>query len=64
MEGNKKSPLQIARASYEPKLPIALKGSVAIKEGEKTESIENQKEIKEYKRETEKPDIRIIFVTR
>ncbi|MDR3704921.1 MAG: diphosphate--fructose-6-phosphate 1-phosphotransferase [Paludibacteraceae bacterium] len=47
MEENKKSPLQIARASYEPKLPTALKGSVAIKEGEKTESIENQKEIKE-----------------
>ncbi|NLI71307.1 MAG: diphosphate--fructose-6-phosphate 1-phosphotransferase [Bacteroidales bacterium] len=41
-----KSPLQIARASYQPKVPKALKGYVVINEGEKTESADDQEEIK------------------
>ncbi|MCD8302745.1 MAG: diphosphate--fructose-6-phosphate 1-phosphotransferase [Prevotellaceae bacterium] len=42
-----KSALQIARAAYQPKLPKALKGAVKAKEGKATESVGNQKEIKE-----------------
>ena len=38
----KKSALQIARASYQPKLPKALKGQVSIKEGTPTESVSDQ----------------------
>ena len=34
------------RLSYEPKLPQALKGSVKIKEGEATQSVDNQEQIK------------------
>ena len=41
----KKSPLQIARASYQPKLPKALKNQVKLVEGEKTQSIADQNEI-------------------
>jgi len=41
-----KSPLQIARASYQPKLPTALLGNVVLKEGAATESIADQSEIK------------------
>ncbi|MDD3195636.1 MAG: diphosphate--fructose-6-phosphate 1-phosphotransferase [Paludibacter sp.] len=41
-----KSPLQIARASYQPKLPASLKGSVVLKEGEATESVADQADIK------------------
>lgn len=41
-----KSPLQIARESYSPKLPAALKGSVKIVEGEKTQSVADQDDIK------------------
>jgi len=41
-----KSPLQIARASYQPKLPAALKGNVVLKEGAATESVADQAEIK------------------
>ena len=41
-----KSALQIARAAYQPKLPKALKGNVAIKEGKATESVADQAEIK------------------
>ncbi|MFV0520830.1 MAG: diphosphate--fructose-6-phosphate 1-phosphotransferase [Mangrovibacterium sp.] len=40
------SALQKARASYEPKLPKSLKGSVKIVEGNATESIADQAEIK------------------
>jgi pyrophosphate--fructose-6-phosphate 1-phosphotransferase len=40
-----KSPLQIARESYSPKLPAALKGSVKIVEGKMTESIADQADI-------------------
>jgi len=41
-----KSPLQIARANYQPKLPAALKGNVILKEGAKTESVADQADIK------------------
>nr|WP_319398464.1 diphosphate--fructose-6-phosphate 1-phosphotransferase [uncultured Carboxylicivirga sp.] len=40
-----KSPLQIARESYAPKLPTALKGSVKIVEGKETESVADQADI-------------------
>lgn len=40
-----KSPLQIARASYQPKLPASLKGNVVLKEGAATESVADQAEI-------------------
>ncbi len=40
-----KSDLQIARASYQPKLPTALQGAVTIKEGAPTQSVDNQEEI-------------------
>lgn len=43
----KKSVLQRARADYQPKLPKALQGAVKVKFGEVTESVANQKEIKE-----------------
>lgn len=43
----KKSPLQIARAAYKPKLPQALCGAVKVIEGEPTQSVANQAEIKE-----------------
>ena len=42
----KKSALQIARASYQPKLPAGLKGAVKVKEGAPTQSVDNQEEIK------------------
>lgn len=41
-----KSALQIARAAYQPKLPLGLRGNVSIKEGEPTQSVGNQEEIK------------------
>lgn len=42
-----KSPLQVARAAYQPKLPTALKGNVVLKEGAATESIADQADIKQ-----------------
>ena len=42
-----KSALQQARAAYQPKLPKALQGAVKIKEGQPTQSVGNQEEIKE-----------------
>ena len=42
-----KSALQIARADYQPKLPKSLKGNVKIEQGAATESVADQKEIKE-----------------
>ncbi len=42
-----KSALQIARASYMPKMPKALKGNVKIEQGAATESVRDQQEIKE-----------------
>ena len=41
-----KSALQIARAAYQPKLPKALKGNVKAIEGEATQSVADQEEIK------------------
>ncbi|MGN0086274.1 MAG: diphosphate--fructose-6-phosphate 1-phosphotransferase [Alloprevotella sp.] len=40
-----KSALQIARAAYQPKLPLGLRGNVSIKEGEPTQSVGDQEEI-------------------
>ena len=42
-----KSPLQIARQSYKPQMPVALQGAVRLVEGEKTQSVADQAEIKE-----------------
>lgn len=42
-----KSPLQVARAAYQPKLPAALKGNVVLKEGATTESVADQADIKQ-----------------
>ncbi len=41
----KKSALQIARAAYQPKLPIDLTGSVTVVEGNPTQSVADQEEI-------------------
>lgn len=41
-----KSALQIARAAYQPKMPVSLKGAVKMVEGENTQSVANQEEIK------------------
>lgn len=41
------SALQKERAKYQPKLPRSLKGAVKLVEGAKTESVANQKEVKE-----------------
>lgn len=43
----KKSALQKARATYQPKLPIVLTGAVKAVEGQPTQSVANQAEIKE-----------------
>ena len=42
----KTSPLQKARALYQPKLPKGLQGVVKVKEGESTQSVGDQEEIK------------------
>lgn len=41
----KKSALQIARASYQPKLPVSLTGAVKAVEGKPTHSVADQEEI-------------------
>ena len=41
----KKSPLQKARAAYQPKLPVVLTGAVKAVEGKPTQSVANQEEI-------------------
>lgn len=41
-----KSPLQIARGSYQPKMPVALSGNVRLTEGAATQSVADQEEIK------------------
>ena len=41
-----KSALQMARAAYQPKLPKALQGAVKVKEGQPTQSVGDQEEIK------------------
>ena len=38
--------MQKARADYQPRLPKALQGAVKVKEGEPTQSVDNQEEIK------------------
>lgn len=43
----KKNVLQQARAAYLPKLPKSLQGTVKVKEGKPTQSVDNQEEIKE-----------------
>ena len=43
---NKKSPLQVARATYQPKLPEVLKGNVRIKVIGQTEAAEDKEAIK------------------
>ena len=42
----KQSALQIERSAYQPKLPNALKDAVKVKEGQPTQSVDNQEEIK------------------
>ncbi len=42
----KKSALQIARAAYQPKLPVALTGNVKVVEGAPTQSVADQEDIK------------------
>ena len=42
----KKSLLQKERSAYQPKLPKGLQGAVKVKEGEPTQSVGNQEEIK------------------
>jgi pyrophosphate--fructose-6-phosphate 1-phosphotransferase len=46
MRANEKSPLQLERAFYQPKLPDALKGPVCLKEGVPTTSVGDQEIIK------------------
>ena len=46
-----KSALQIARASYVPKMPAELRGNVKVVEGVATESLSDQEEIKNLFRE-------------
>ena len=45
-EINKPSPLSIARAAYQPKMPLALQGNVKIEKGAATESAGDQEQIK------------------
>ncbi|MDR2840511.1 MAG: diphosphate--fructose-6-phosphate 1-phosphotransferase [Paludibacter sp.] len=45
MKPTTKSPLQLARASYQPKMPAALQGNIVLKTGEKTQSVADQKSI-------------------
>ncbi|MDE6382986.1 MAG: diphosphate--fructose-6-phosphate 1-phosphotransferase [Paramuribaculum sp.] len=42
----KKSALQTARAAYQPKLPVALTGAVVAVEGQPTQSVADQEDIK------------------
>lgn len=46
MKQMSKSPLQIARASYNPKLPATLLGNVVVKEGAATTSVSDAEDIK------------------
>ena len=69
-----KSALQIARASYEPKVPIALKGNVKAVEGKYTQSVADREEIKKlfphtyglpivtFEKNNEKQDVQAINV--
>ena len=42
----KKSPLQIARAAYQPKMPASIQGATKLAEGKATESVADQADIK------------------
>lgn len=42
----KKSALQLARATYQPKMPKALYGSIKVEEGNPTQSVADQEEVK------------------
>ena len=42
-----KSPLQIARQGYEPKMPAALRGNIRLVEGDKTQSVADQEAIRQ-----------------
>ena len=42
----KKSALQKARAAYQPKLPVVLTGAVKVVEGNPTQSVADQEDIK------------------
>ena len=42
-----KSALQITRAEYQPKLPVAMRGALNAVEGEPTQSVDNQEEIQQ-----------------
>lgn len=42
----KKSPLQVARTAYQPKMPVALQKHVCLSVGEATKSVADQEEIK------------------
>lgn len=46
-EVNKPSPLSVARAAYQPKLPKALNADVALEKGNPTQSVGNQEQIKQ-----------------
>ena len=46
MKSMTKSPLQVARSAYQPKLPTALKGNVVLQEGAATESVADHADIK------------------
>jgi pyrophosphate--fructose-6-phosphate 1-phosphotransferase len=48
MKSIEKSPLQISRSLYHPKMPKALSGPVVLKEGKATESVADQAAIKEF----------------
>jgi pyrophosphate--fructose-6-phosphate 1-phosphotransferase len=41
-----KSPLQIARAAYQPKVPASIQGATKLVEGKATESVADQADIK------------------
>ncbi len=47
MERMAKSPLQVARSSYKPKMPAVLKTCVALKEGASTQSVADRDDIKQ-----------------
>lgn len=47
MDSITKSPLQIARSTYEPKMPAVLSGNVVLKTGKDTESVADQEHIKD-----------------
>ncbi len=51
----KKSALQIARAAYQPKLPVALTGNVKVVEGAPTQSVADQESKSSFQTPTDFP---------